>query len=379
MTIHTDPKRRHDFVLLFDVTNGNPNGDPDGGNMPRTDAETSHGIVTDVALKRKIRNYVTTYEAYEATEEQAPRLKIFVEHHGVLNEKIRSAYVGQGISTGNPSQEVIKDEAVLASLREVAHLLPSAFSFADSNGEAEDVVATLKYSGDLSDSELKTELEAIDDTLKQNKPLNKFITDLVKKAGKPNKNRANADKARVWMCQNFYDVRMFGAVMSTGLNAGQVRGPVQITFARSVDPVLPQDIAITRVAVTDEKDREKLQTIGRKTYIPYGFYVAYGFYSPHLAEQTFVDQFDLELFWEALVKMWDMDRSASRGLIAPRGLYVFTHEKKLGNAPAHKLFDRIKPQLKKADTIPRQFSDYEVLVDESDLPAGVTLTSLIAG
>lgn len=380
MTVHTDPQRRHDFVLLFDVTNGNPNGDPDGGNMPRTDAETSHGIVTDVAIKRKIRNYVATYQNYEATGEQVPRLKIFVEHHGVLNEKIRSAYVDLKIPTGKPSKTPVENEAILASLREVAHSLPAAFTFTDSgNEEDEDVVATLEYSGELSDTELKVELETIGDTLAQNKALNKFINDLVKKAGKPDKNRANADKARVWMCKNFYDIRMFGAVLSTGLNAGQVRGPMQITFAQSVDPVLPQDLAITRVAVTDEKDREKLQTIGRKTYIPYGLYVAQGFYSPYLAEQTSVDQFDLELFWEALLKMWDMDRSASRGMMAPRGLYVFTHEKKLGNAPAHKLFERIQPGLREEGTIPRQFSDYQVLVNDVDLPAGVTLTRLTEG
>lgn len=379
MTIHTDPKRRHDFVLLFDVTNGNPNGDPDGGNMPRTDAETSHGIVTDVAIKRKIRNYVATYEEYEATDEQSPRLKIFVEHHGVLNEKIRSAYVALKIPTGKSSKAPV-DEALLDNLREIVPLLPAAFVFTDVDSvEGEDVGAILEYSGELSDSELKNDLEPINETLKLNKTLNRFIYDLVKKAGKPDKNRENADRAKVWMCQNFYDIRMFGAVLSTGLNAGQVRGPMQITFAQSVDPVLPQDLAITRVAVTAEKDREKLQTIGRKTYIPYGLYVAHGFYSPYLAEQTSVDQFDLELFWEALVKMWDMDRSASRGMIAPRGLYVFTHDKKLGDAPAHKLFERIQPKLKEKDTIPRQFSDYEVLVNDVDLPTGITLTPLIEG
>lgn len=378
MTIHTDPQRRHDFVLLFDVTNGNPNGDPDGGNMPRTDPETSHGIVTDVAIKRKIRNYIATYEEYEATEEQSPRLKIFVEHHGVLNEKIRSAYVDLKMPVGKSVKAPV-DEALLSSLREVAPFLPAAFTFTNTSDVAEDVVATLEYSGELSDAELKTELEAASEILGQNKALNKFIADLVKKAGKPEKNRANADKAREWMCQNFYDIRMFGAVLSTGLNAGQVRGPMQITFAQSVDPVLPQDLAITRVAVTDAKDREKLQTIGRKTYIPYGLYVAYGFYSPYLAKQTSVDQFDLELFWEALVKMWDTDRSASRGMMAPRGLYVFTHEKKLGDAPAHKLFERIHPRLKDEDAVPRQFSNYEVIINDTDLPTGITLTRLTEG
>jgi CRISPR-associated protein Csd2 len=379
MTFHLDPQRRHDFVLIFDVTDGNPNGDPDGGNMPRTDAETSHGLVTDVCLKRKIRNYVSTYAEHEATEEQKKRLNIFVEHHGVLNNQIRKAYTEQGIPTGKPSSEIVKDPAVLEVLREYKHLLPAAFTLTDSEGIAEeDVVTTLAYSGELTDAELKEELEKTEE-MYQNKAVKKFIDALVKKAGKPDKSRANAEKARTWMCENFYDVRMFGAVMSTGLNAGQVRGPVQLTFARSFDPVLPQDLAVTRVAVTDAKDAEKLQTIGRKTLIPYGLYMARGFYSPSLASQTGVTTEDLAVFWDSLVKMWDFDRSASRGLMAPRGLYVFSHESKLGNAPAHKLFDRITAELKRPSEPPRKFGDYEVSIDDVDLPQGVTLTRLTEG
>jgi CRISPR-associated protein Csd2 len=378
MTTHLNSQARHDFVLLFDVIDGNPNGDPDGGNMPRTDPETSHGLVTDVALKRKVRNYVATYAEYEASEEDAARLKIFVEHHGVLNEQIRRAYVDLGLAVSQPSQEKVKSE-LLPALREIASLLPSAFTFTDNDDEAGEVDAQLRYSGELTPAEVKEGLEPVDDQLKANKALKKFIDDLVKKAGKPDKNRANAEKAQRWMCQNFYDVRMFGAVMSTGLNAGQVRGPMQITFARSVDPVQPQDLAVTRVAVTDEKDREKLQTIGRKTLIPYGLYVAHGFYSPYLASQTEVTQKDLELFWEALVKMWETDRSASRGMMAPRGLYVFSHENKLGNAPAHKLFERIQPTLNEDVSVPRKFSEYTVVVNDADLPAGVTLTRLTEG
>jgi CRISPR-associated protein Csd2 len=379
MTFHLDAQRRHDFVLLFDVTDGNPNGDPDGGNMPRTDAETSHGLVTDVCLKRKVRNYVSTYAEYEATEAQKQQLSIFVEHHGVLNNQIRRAYTEQNIPTGKPSSEVIKDAAVLEVLRENKHLLPAAFTLTDSEGEAEeDVVPTLAYTGELTATELQDALEASEE-LYQNKAVKKFIDALTKKAGKPDKNRANAEKARKWMCANFYDVRMFGAVMSTGLNAGQVRGPVQLTFARSFDPVLPQDLAVTRVAVTDAKDAEKLQTIGRKTLIPYGLYMTRGFYSASLANQTGVTDQDLELFWEALVKMWDCDRSASRGMMAPRGLYVFSHESKLGNAPAHKLFERIQVKLKEEDCIPRQFSDYEVTILEDNLPPNVHLTRLVEG
>lgn len=382
MTSYTDPNCRHDFVLLFDVTDGNPNGDPDGGNMPRTDPETLQGLVTDVALKRKVRNYVATYTAYEAEEDQAARSKIFVEHHSVLNTQIRRAYTDLGIKTGKVVKEPVKEPGLLAALRESAHLLPAGFTFADSTDSDEDsgeVAAVLEYSGELADTELKAALDQLDEGITSSKQLKKFINDIAKKAGKPDKNRANADKARVWMCQNFYDVRMFGAVMSTGLNAGQVRGAIQLTFARSVDPVLPQDIAITRVAVTDEKDQEKLQTIGRKTFIPYGLYVAHGFYSPYLGIDTGVTEADLELFWDALMNMWDVDRSASRGMMAPRGLYVFSHEKKLGNAPAHKLFERIKIQRKSDDSSPRAFTDYEVTVDAEGIPKGVLLHRLIEG
>jgi CRISPR-associated protein Csd2 len=379
MTFHLNPQFRHDFVLLFDVLDGNPNGDPDGGNMPRTDAETSHGLVTDVALKRKVRNYIATYSEYEASEEQKTRLKIFVEHHGVLNNQIRRAYTEQKLATGKPVTEVIKDETVLKALRELEVALPDAFVFTDSEGDAEeDAVPTLFYSGELGEAELKEAYEQMGEFYK-NKAVKKFIDAVVKKAGKPDKNRANTEKARKWMCENFYDVRMFGAVMSTGLNAGQVRGPLQLTFARSIDPVLPQDMAVTRVAVTDAKDAEKLQTIGRKTMIPYGLYMTRGFYSPALAQQTGVNQFDLELFWEALVKMWEFDRSASRGMMAPRGLYIFSHESKLGNAPAHKLFERVSVQLKDSATPPRQFTDYAVSIDDANLPNGVTLTRLVEG
>lgn len=381
MTYHLNPNVRHDFVLLFDVMDGNPNGDPDGGNMPRTDVETSQGLVTDVSLKRKIRNYVATYAEYEATEEEAARLKIFVEHHGVLNDQIRRAYVAENIPVGKSAKEVVKDDKVLAALRELKPSLPPAFIFVDNDEDSGEVDAMLEYNGELSEDELKDfyGLDEVTELFNQTKALSKFIKDLVKKAGKPEKNRANAEKAQKWMCQNFYDVRMFGAVMSTGLNAGQVRGAMQLTFARSIDPVQPHDLAITRVAVTDAKDREKLQTIGRKTMIPYGLFRGYGFYSPHLASQTGVTEKDLELFWEALVKMWEFDRSASRGMMAPRGIYIFSHDNKLGREPAHKLFERIQPQLKEGSTIPRQFSDYKVMVNDTDLPTGVTLTRLIEG
>lgn len=304
MTIHTQPGLRHDFVLIFDITDGNPNGDPDGGNLPRTDPETMQGLVTDVCLKRKVRNYIDLQCGDQETT------KIYIQDQGVaLNDMNARAYSALGIKSTGTKQK-----------------------------------------------------------------------------------REEVTKVRDWMCKNFYDIRMFGAVMTTGVNCGQVRGPIQLTFARSVDPIMPLDVAITRIAITkpedavmvsgdDDKEEGKGKTteMGRKALIPYGLYVTRGFYSPHFAEQTGVKSTDLELFWEALVKMWDVDRSASRGMMAPRGLYVFSHESKLGNAPAHKLFDRIQPHLKVEESIPRRFTDYEVTVDDENLPEGVTLTRLIEG
>ena len=341
--IHCDPSKRHDFVLVFDVADGNPNGDPDAGNLPRTDPETMEGLVTDVSLKRKVRNFV---EIASEDHDQPERLKIFVEHHGVLNDQIRRAYTEQGMEAGKKVDKEVADQTVLENLRESSGALPGAFQFSDVPDDSESQ-PTLTYSGELTDTEFKAQTDNLDETL-STKTKN-LLNDLKKssdKEGKPTKGKDDVEKARKWMCANFYDVRMFGAVMSTGLNAGQVRGPMQLTFSRSVSPIIPQDLAITRMAVTDEKDREKLQTIGRKTLIPYGLYVGRGFFSPHLARQTGVTETDLELFWDALVYMWDFDRSASRGTMSPRGLYVFTHENKLGNAPAHELFERIQPSLK---------------------------------
>jgi CRISPR-associated protein Csd2 len=301
---HLNPECRHDFVLLFDVLDGNPNGDPDGGNLPRTDPETMEGLVTDVCLKRKIRNYVDL-----VGEDQTPNM-IYVQNKGVaLNDMHARAYTALELKATGTKQQ-----------------------------------------------------------------------------------RDDVDKARKWMCENFYDIRMFGAVMTTGVNCGQVRGPVQMTFARSQDPVMPLDIAITRIAITKPEDAKvevsdedgkgkggKITEIGRKALIPYGLYRGHGFFSPHLAAQTGVTPKDLELFWDALQKMWDFDRSASRGLMAPRGLYVFSHESKLGNAPAHKLFDRITAKLINPNEPPRKFGDYTVSIDESELPQGVTLTRLTEG
>ena len=286
---------RYDFVLLFDVKDGNPNGDPDAGNLPRVDSETGHGLVTDVSLKRKVRNFVGMLH------EEQPPYEIYVKEKSVLNLQHVRAY------------KALDMEDLLE---------PDKSGHLKSKGKADD-----------------------------------------------------ADKARRWMCQNFYDVRSFGAVMSTGVNCGQVRGPVQMTFARSIDRIIASEFAITRMAVATEKEAEDQsggnRTIGRKFTVPYGLYVAHGFVSAHLADQTGFSETDLDLLWQALTEMFEHDRSAARGEMATRGLYVFKHEGKLGNAPAYSLFERIKAE--KQVEVPRSFNDYVVTVDTDNLPNGVEL------
>lgn len=278
--------KRVEFSLFFEVINGNPNGDPDAGNMPRIDPETGHGIVTDVCLKRKVRNFV------ELTRAGEEGFHIYVTEGSVLNEQHRKAY-----------RALRPDEA---------------------------------------DS-------------KELKP----------------KDAEEAARLTAWMCDNFYDVRTFGAVMTTKVNTGQVRGPVQFTFARSLDPIFAQEVTITRQAVTQEgadKDRE----MGRKHVIPYALYRMDGYISAFLAEKTGFSEDDLELLYEALANMFDHDRSASRGQMAVRKLVVFEHESKLGNAPAHRLFDLVR--VKKITNGPvRSFDDYAFAIDHDGLPAGVTL------
>ncbi len=278
--IYNNTDKRHDFVLLFDVKDGNPNGDPDAGNLPRVDPETMQGLVSDVCLKRKVRNWTAL------TQDE----KIYVEEKGVLYNQQQLAY---------------------------------------------------------DDLELKEDAN----------------------------DRSSIEKARLWMCKNFYDIRMFGAVMNTDkFKCGQVQGPMQMTFARSIDPIVPMDLSITRVAVTkpgdarketsdsEGKDSNKVTEMGRKSIVPYGLYIGYGFYNPYHAGNTNVNENDLSIFWKALMKMWDIDRSASKGLMACRGLYVFSHSDKAGNAPAHKLVDMIKVNKKENVKVPRDFNDYEVEV-----------------
>jgi len=277
-------KNRYEFVLLFDVKNGNPNGDPDGGNLPRIDPETGHGITTDVCLKRKVRNYV------ELVKENQALYNIYVKEKAILTERRQPAY------------DAVSDE--------------------------------------------KDKSQKI-------------------------------SKARAWMCKNFFDVRTFGAVMSTKENnCGQVRGPVQFAFSQSIDPVVPLEASITRMAVETKKEADAQdgdnRTMGRKTYVPYGLYRVHGFISAPLAKQTGFSEDDLKLFWNSLQNMFDHDRSAARGEMAARKLIVFKHDNELGNTPAHKLFELVDVKRKDETRPARAFSDYEVTFAKDKVPAGVT-------
>lgn len=291
-------KNRYEFVVLFDVENGNPNGDPDAGNMPRIDPETGYGIVTDVCLKRKIRNYV------ETVKEDAAGYRIYIKDGIPLNRSDNEAYLSENV-----------DEKTVKEAR------------------------------------------------KNDPDIDKRISD--------------------FMCSNFFDIRTFGAVMTTfvkaALNCGQVRGPVQFTFARSVEPVVPQEVTITRVAITTEADAEKKGTeMGRKFIIPYGLYRAEGYISANLARKvTGFSEEDLELFWESVINMFEHDHSAARGKMAVRELIVFKHDSELGNAPAHKLFDLIKVSRRSPESVARTYGDYHVTVDEAAVPEGVSCIKMI--
>ena len=294
---------RHDFVFLFDVTNGNPNGDPDAGNAPRTDAETGHGLVSDVCLKRKIRDFVTLAKAKDDGTPQAG-YDIYIKHRGVLQSMHEQAYEVNGL---DPEE------------------------------------------------------------------------------GDPKKKVSNVEKARAWMCQTFFDIRAFGAVLTLDLNCGQVRGPVQIAFARSIDPISTPEQSIVRKAVakTEEADKQIAKhgqvtgTMGSKSIVPYGLYRVHGFVNAALAPATGFSEDDLSLIWDALGRMFEFDHSATRGEMASRRLLVFKHDSKLGSAPSHKLFDLVKVTAKDKDTPPRSFADYEVTIDRAGLPTGVELLDLI--
>jgi CRISPR-associated protein Csd2 len=356
-------QNRYDFVLLFDVKDGNPNGDPDAGNLPRLDPETGRGIVTDVCLKRKIRNYVAMKHQYERPHD------IYIKEGAVLGRAHVSAFEELGIELGEDVSVTVPDELVDA-FGELA--LPEGLELtADEEGHS-----VLKVSGVLDKKEAQQWMKDTELT----KPLKTFLSKMLKdvKARKPT--REETQNGRGKMCETFYDIRTFGAVLSlkSAPNCGQVRGPVQMTFARSVDPVVALEHSITRMAVATEAESEKQsggnRTMGRKHTVPYGLYVAHGFVSSHLAAQTGFSDADLDLLWESLNNMFEHDRSAARGEMATRGLYVFKHNSQLGNAHAHSLFARIQPKLKDGVTVPRDFSDYTVTINREDLPPGITLT-----
>ena len=370
MTRHTDPAKRHDFILLFDVRDGNPNGDPDAGNRPRTDAETGQGIVSDVAIKRKIRDYVTTYASYEPDGDRRTQLNIYIEHRGVLNAQHRKAYQALNIPVASSITTEVSDPAFRMALEDAA--LPEGFELTNENDDM-----SLAYTGELDQDNLKAALSEFEEL--GGVQLRQFITNFTRRARNVKATREEIARAQNWMTQNFYDIRMFGAVMGTSINAGQVRGPVQFMNARSIDEVMPRDMAITRVAITREEDASvKERELGRKAVIPYGLYLGYGFYSAALGRSTGVTEDDLSLLWQAIQNMWDTDRSASRGFMALRGLYIFSHEHPLGNAPAHRLFSRLTVERKADVEVARAFTDYDIKLDDRNLPSGVTVVNLLA-
>jgi CRISPR-associated protein Csd2 len=356
--IHTDPAKRHDFVFLFDVTNGNPNGDPDAGNAPRADIETGHGLVTDVALKRKVRDFAAIHR----------QMPLFIQNDRALNRKIQTAFEG----VDYPRVE-LNDEELLEW-------------FEDQESEDFDLEDTaLVYTGE------SVRRRAISDSLRQllddadvptNDPLRKKVMDLATPleradGGKRKITERQREDAQERLCREYFDIRMFGAVLSTGLNAGQVRGPVQFGFARSIDPVFQQAHTITRKAITRDADRRRKETeLARKQTVTYGLYRAHGHVNPYFAERTAVRESDLELLWEALAHLFQYDTAAARAEMAVRGLYVFSHESKLGNQPAHVLFERIETPTAQVNE-PRRFADYRVMVYEDDMPQGVTLTRIV--
>ena len=345
-------EHRYDFVLIFDVQDGNPNGDPDAGNLPRIDPETGHGIVTDVCLKRKVRNYV------QLTKESISPHKIYVKEKAVLGQAHVSAFKELGIDTGQESRKAVPND-LLKAVQELD--LPDGLSYEPGEEEAPgDVVVA-------SDADKK----AINTWLKDVKPPKQVIAFVkaVLKEAKPRRPTADeTEKGREKMCQDYYDIRAFGAVMAlkSAPNCGQVRGPVQLTFGRSIDPVVTLEHSITRMAVATEAEAEKQsgdnRTMGRKNTIPYGVYVAHGFVSAHLAAQTGFSKEDLDLFWDALCNMFEHDRSAARGLMSSRKLVVFEHENALGKAPAYKLFNTVKTGSAKQQPT-RRFEDYEASIE----------------
>ena len=349
---------RYDFVLLFDVKDGNPNGDPDAGNLPRLDAETGRGLVTDVSLKRKVRNYVAMKHSY------ARPFDIYIKERAVLGRSHVQAFKELDIALGEDMAVSIPSD-VVEQLGELT--LPEGLEVTTE----EDGNASLMVSGVLDKKEVQQ-------WIKENelpKQVKTFLNKTLKEAKSRKPTREESDQGRDKMCETFFDIRTFGAVLSLKLapNCGQVRGPVQLTFARSVDPIVTSEHSITRMAVATEAEAEKQQgdnrTMGRKFTVPYGLYMAHGFVSSFLSKQTKFADKDLDLLWEALSSMFEHDRSAARGEMTTRGLYIFKHDSELGNAPAHKLFDLVHiKRSNDGDAPPRSFNDYSVaLPDEGPI------------
>lgn len=365
-------KNRYDFVLLFDVKDGNPNGDPDAGNLPRLDPETGQGLVTDVSIKRKIRNFVGITKRTDDGNYE-PGFDIYVKEKAVLGRAHFAAFEKLGINLGQDMTDLIP-EALAESFEDLN--LPEGMEI-DVDDEGRSV---LKLSSATLD---KKEAQKWLKELKPEKPMKDFISKALRNVTARKPRPEESDRGRAQMCQDFYDIRSFGAVLSlkTAPNCGQVRGPVQLTFARSIDPIAAAEHSITRMAVATEAEAEKQQgdnrTMGRKFTIPYGLYRAHGFISAHLAAQTRFDENDLKLLWQALEYMFEHDRSAARGEMTTRGLYIFKHEKELGNAHAHALFDRIQITRNAGVDVPRSFADYTVIVDDAKLPSGVSLITLV--
>lgn len=355
---------RFDFVYMFDVQDGNPNGDPDAGNLPRVDAETGMGLVTDVCLKRKVRNYV------QVGKRMADGFDIYVKEKAVLGRAHVAAFKALGYSLGESVTLQIEEK----EFNELSDLsLPDGMSL-----ESENDNFAFSLEADINKEEVKKWLKEVTISSDVRKKINEAL-----KSSKPKKaTPEEQDGGRKWMCEHFYDVRTFGAVLSlkSAPNCGQVRGPIQLTFARSIAPIAAVEHSITRMAVATEKESKKQngdnRTMGRKATIPYGLYVCHGFISANLAQQTGFSEKDLQLFWEALKNMFDVDRSAARGLMSAQKLIVFKHDSILGNAPANKLFDLVKIE-KKTDVVPRSFSDYQVTIDKEHVPNGVTVEELI--
>lgn len=355
-------KNRYDFVLLFDVKDGNPNGDPDAGNLPRVDPETGQGLVTDVCLKRKVRNYVGLMKEFKSSYD------IYVKEKAVLGRAHVQAFQELGIQLGEENRVPVPDD-VAESLAELT--LPEGLAI---DSLPDEDISVLVMAADLDKKEIQR-------WLKEEKP-KKAVADFIKaslrnsKARKPTQDETEQGRDR--MCQSYYDIRTFGAVMSlrSAPNCGQVRGPVQLTFARSVEPVVPLEHSITRMAVATEAEAEKQQgdnrTMGRKFTIPYALYRCHGFVSAPLAQRTGFNEDDLDLFWKALQEMFEHDRSAARGEMTTRKLIVFKHQSALGNEPAHKLFDRVKVERNgNASSPPRSFADYKVTVDRTSKPDSI--------